>query len=319
MLSLKITRKLQTGLLLFFLFLLFGSICGVFYIKFFVNTTSSSAQNCTDITNPRFENGLLTTPLIPNPGNNKFGGTINGGPGPCIINPNAAQLANFQIPSYAELKRDFFEKVTINYLNQHLIDKVTNPPGLGASCGAPTQANLVFTNHDKLFNFINPAGAPCDFILGGNPTGTKNGVVFIDGDLLITADSMYPNAHAQNVAPAQTAGVIYIVKGSVYIDRSVGIIDGVIMAGGTISTSCSGKFCVTDSAANTKQLVVYGNFVNLDATKPIQFERDLSLVNGNSAPAEQIVADPKYLTLFRQIFSQVFSVQTEDTNFATRP
>jgi hypothetical protein len=298
------------------------------YIEFFLNAIPSKAQ-CTDTLNPRFSNGLLTYPTAAPDPNNKFGGTVNGGQGPCVINQNASQLATFQIPSYAELKRNYFEQISPSYLSSHNhIDKIINPNSSCPNIGLPTatDASISFNgNRDRLVNLTTaPASTTkCILTMVQSPVmhPETNMVVFLDGDLVVTGDLLYPN-HALGTPPPQNAGIIYVVKGDILISSTVSELDGVFMAGGTIYTSCSGTVKATclaaDQTATTKQLVINGNLINLDKDQPIVFKRDLALVNGNTTPAEKVIADPKFLVLFHQLFAQTYSVQTEDTNFAIR-
>jgi hypothetical protein len=271
------------------------------FLRLFLILPPLKAQ-CTDITNPRFNNGLLTTPT--SPPTTRFGGTNNGNPGPCVVDPNAAILATFQLPTFTELHRNFFEKASIDFLNTYQIDKTTS------SC-TPLQpadnSTLRFVNRDQLMDF------PCDMNLNGNPNPASNrsGVVFIEGNLYINSNSLYPGSDR---------GVIYVVRNNVYISRTVTTVDGVIISGGIIHTSCfTTTICGRDSLPTTSQLLINGNLVSLNAATPIIFDRDLTFTGlGNSLPAEKIISDSKYLALFRQIFSATLSVQSEDTNFASR-
>ncbi|MBU1000252.1 hypothetical protein KKE78_02560, partial [Patescibacteria group bacterium] len=104
------------------------------------------------------------------------------------------------------------------------------------------------------------------------------------------------------------------VGGNVLIDKSVTQVDAVIISSGKIYTATNASanpIAITtcsSSSVPAGQLVVNGSLISLDSSKPIEFCRKLA---NNSQPAEQIIHQPKYLIILRNLFADTMEKWSE--------
>lgn len=172
--------------------------------------------------------------------------------------------------------------------------------------GNQTQANIPF--NDSTDSVYHISG---NLTLGGNNTGTKSGVVFVDGDLNINADYYY-GAAGPTSAVAPQVGTVFVVGGNVYIAQSVTRVDAVIISSGKIYTAAtSGTTCSSTNLVQTSSpLTINGSLISLNQIDqiPINFCRTLS---DNSIAAEKIVAQPKYLVILRHVLSDTLQRWSE--------
>jgi hypothetical protein len=110
-------------------------------------------------------------------------------------------------------------------------------------------------------------------------------VVFIDGNMTIIS----------GLSIGTSTGIIFVVQGNVSIDRFVTNVDGVFAVGGNFKTTDNWPSCQNPTANDTKLTIHGAVYVAGTAC----FNRNLSLSNDPSNPAETIIYEPKYLWLFR--------------------
>ncbi len=294
-----------------------------------VNVGAPGNSRCYNQT-PRLQ-GLLSTPnLTLYNGSGKFG---NPG-GQCVTstdpaNPLAqAGIVSFKIPTYDQLKNIYFERKASVTTGPNKIDKATQT-------GNVTTLDLKSGGHpDRLWNITGKLSLtdPANIVIDNN----QRAVIFVDGNLEIgdMNVSSSNNRSALDFTLGNNNGVVFIVKGDVNFGRNVSRFDGVIIAQGTVCTSFdggSGGSCEVsrngahsnaDNGGETKQLTINGNLVSLDPSKPIKFVRNLILStaafpDGNDiTPAEVIKVQPKYLVILKDLLSETFTTQTEDTHYA---
>ncbi len=192
----------------------------------------------------------------------------------CVISSQAS-FVPFKIPSYADLKS--------LYYTQSKALKSTR-----------TDSDLTTVLTDGIYNYTNSPGVSINTIYSYT-TGTV--VVFIDGRLTINNNI---------IGNSGTSGIVFVTKGDVNINASVARIDAVIISSGKIYTA--GATCNPSSVSTTSPLIVNGSLVNLDSEKPINFCRKLA---NNDAAAEQIIQQPKYLVILRNMYSDSWQKWSE--------
>lgn len=239
-------------------------------------TKLTFAQTClTQTTNPKAE-GLISSPNAPLGVGNPTGTCATGGD---------AIFIPFKIPSYQDLYSIFYTQAKDN--PGALVNKNT------AALTAPyDQVDIPMgTSEDQLYAV---AG---NMTLSGNPTGTRSGIVFVNGNLDISANYTFSSS-------SPNFGTVFIVSGDINIASSVTQINAVLISGGKIYTA--GANCITNSVGpgGVSQLVINGSLVSINSdtsTANIKFCRTIS---DNSLPAEKINQQPKYLVILRNIFTQ---------------
>lgn len=142
----------------------------------------------------------------------------------------------------------------------------------------------------------------------GNLSGAQTGLIFVDGNL-----SIGPNLPGNRLAfGVNTSGLVFIVKGDVFIDPSVIQVNAVIISSGTIYTAAStGSTCSRSSPVSTNQLIINGSLISINPDKPIQFCRTLPSGQNNTTAAERINAQPKYLVVLRNLLSETYEKWAE--------
>lgn len=193
--------------------------------------------------------------------------------GVCAIDPNSA-FVSYKIPTYADLKSIYFDQAKDNYILE--INKNNPIPSTDA-----TQNNIPMGVTENQLYYIDG-----NLNVSSAPSGSKTGIVFVNGNLNFTNNYIYGS---------DTAGTVFIVSGDVNIASTVTRIEAVIIAGGTIYTA--------DNPCNPNpisQLIINGSLISLTEGQPIQFCRTLI---DNSQAAEKINYQPKYLVILKDIFS----------------
>lgn len=157
----------------------------------------------------------------------------------------------------------------------------------------------------------------------------ETGVIFVDGNLFINTNLLaYPSG---KTAPDPKKGIVFIVKGTIYIDRRVDTVNAFLISHGKdtgnadILPFCSAwddgtfpapthtpaclDFSETDKI-NRKQLTINGSVISLHPTIKPSFVRRYAIPAG-TAEAEKIIYDPKYLTIMKDIFSRDLKIWRE--------
>lgn len=169
--------------------------------------------------------------------------------------------------------------------------------------GDATQNNIPLTgNNDHIYQITG------NLTISAPITGNRIGVIFVAGNLII-------NPASGSVGTTQ-AGLVFVVRGDVFISPSTSRIDGVIISSGKIYTATLPPNTCDSSVANrvttNSPLVINGSLVsiNQDPTEqtPIKFCRTLA---SNTQAAEQINAQVKYLVILRNMLSDTLQRWSE--------
>lgn len=244
------------------------------------------AQNCQQDTSStsRVVNGLISTPSLVT--GSKFGNTS----GSCVSNTNQSEVPQFRLPSYNDLKSQFFSQSKVQNKNTTLTLPIT-------------------FSQDGIYNVAGP------ITIGANSfSGSGTEIIFIDGDININSNIIY---HTSDSA----GGLVLINSGNVNIDPSVTEVDAVVISGGVICSAGSGCNSQSARVQVPAALTVNGSFISLTSSSPIAFLRDLySQTSGNSIPAEVINQKAKYLAILNRnnLMTQTLTIRTEGTNYAGR-
>lgn len=251
------------------------------YLSVFISPLAFAQTPCqvTGAGEESFADGLITA-------GGGITGKVDSATGACVVDP-AAKYASYELPkNYEALKNSYYLRAKpISTTTRNSATADTNQSGI---------RNL--GTKDQIYNFTG------NFNITGPITGTKTGVIFIDGNLGINTNIDYPSP---------TGGLIFVVKGSVFIDSSVTNVAAVIISFGNICTSSRPPATCLDvptTAPFNSQLIVDGSFTSLDKSKPILFRRSL---RDNREAAELIRQQPKFLVLLKDIFSETLEIRNE--------
>lgn len=249
-------------------------------LPFILQTNSSvlaqSTSSCfTDTENPRVKGGLISARgedgSLPSDTRDKFRSDV----GKCIIGSGAAQ-ADYELHTYEGLKGKFYDR-----------------------SNSPAKEPKPVTSLPRTFTENKIYRADGNITVSNSPTGQGAVVVFIDGNLTIDVNLVYP----PSAGNADAGGLVFVVKGDIYINKDVTRVDSVLISSGTICTAYVdvGEGLSSCTATETEQLVVNGSLISLDSAKPISFVRTFEV---NEEPAEIINWQPKYLVILKDIFSE---------------
>ncbi|MBI2334665.1 hypothetical protein HYU96_02590 [Candidatus Daviesbacteria bacterium] len=221
---------------------------------------------------PKVQNGLISTSDISGSGG-KFGSTT----GNCAVDPGKIRFAPFKVPTYDDLKSIYYDQ-----------SKTANKQVITSLPTSLTGETLYLVNGDLTAD--------------ANPGGGGNAIFFVSGNLNFTAN--YTNG-------SPNAGTVFVVRGNININNidatRVNRIDAVLIAQGTICTAFQAGTC-PDTNVTAPRLLINGSLINLNAGNPIKFRRTLS---NNNEPAEEIVYQPKYLVILRNLFSDTYQKWSE--------
>lgn len=274
--------------LLCILILLFVLQSAVFQIPYF-----QALAQCLDPSSPRAD-FLITSSS--QGGQNKFTSRI----GTCIFDPQAS-IGEFRQTSYQQLYEEFYIKSKIPQNRKFSTPPEGDTSPLGITDTSTLGDNSLYLVKENTY-------------IDGSPTAPPvTTLVFIEKDLYIRSNFTYD---------APNKGIVFIVRGSVFISANVTQFNGVIIAQGGASNAfsiCTGSdpstgLCPTTSIdVGTNALVVNGSLVALDKTKPIKFTRKLA---SNVTAAEQVNHQVKYLSILNNLLSKPTNVVSEGTNYA---
>lgn len=171
-----------------------------------------------------------------------------------------------------------------------------------ASCPALNQNCIPFDGSTDHIYLING-----DLTVNGNNTGTNSGVVFVEGNLNFNQNYTYGSA---------LTGTVFVVSGDVNIHIDVTRIDAVIISNGIICTAFDGGICPGSNIV-AQPLIINGSLISIKQPNPadinppplpIRFRRSLAV---NSAAAEIINHQVKYLVILRNLFSDTWQKWSE--------
>lgn len=247
---------------------------------------------------------------------NPLGICVNGSP--AFIPLDAAR---YRVDNYAQLFARYYTQNTVG-------TKVKPVPGLisggpDALLNATTQLDTGI-GASRLYNY------PGNLTIGASAfTGTKVALIFVTGNLIIGSDINYGDStpgSGTKTDDSKGGGLVFIVQGQVLINAGaprssqVQQINAVIIAEGlsgpttkSICTACASDGTpnyqfVSDLSNYDNQLVINGNLVALNTTRPIYFARGLY---DNMIPAEVINFQPKYLVILKDVLSSTLKIWTE--------
>lgn len=250
----------------------------------FPNPNSFAQTTCgTGTTSIRTENGLVsvvgTSTQVSNISTNDK----------CIAS-NRALIPAFGIPTYDEVKSIFYDQVkTSTKIDKHL-----------STIGDKTHQDINLDNSSQKDHLYWVQG---NLTISGNMNGNALGIIFVDGNLNIQANVLQP--------PPKT-GLVFIVKGDINISETVTTIEAVLV---NYKDLCSAYNFSTNSCPNSieaSKLTIQGSvlFLNPDTSTYPKFVRARNSTS-NSEPAEELIYEPKYLAILRNVMSRNLTVWTE--------
>lgn len=221
---------------------------------------------CDPGTSPYRAEYLVTSPSL----SGKFYSKSN----VCIVNGDAQDVAfDIQVvPAYDQLKNDY-------YTGSKYQRELT---ALEVSSGSLTLDNQYsyHTSEDLSVTSIQSTG------------GSAIALIFVEKNLEITSNILFGKGDV-------TSGLVFIVKGNVYIQPAVTEINAVIIPEGTILTAAPlDGFC--DPDAFTQILTINGSLISINPVSAIYFCRRNP---DNNLPSEIINNQPKYLILLKNTLS----------------
>lgn len=222
--------------------------------------------------------------------------------GACVISPQAP-FAPYAIDTYDDLKSRYYAQAKSSAA-------VTKHDPIPLNYNGATdiyESSIDFRdntkNHLYLINGNLLKRPGLGFLQDPDPLKPP-GLVFVEGNFSIQSDIGY------------TGGLVFVVKGNVLIDKSVTVINAVIISSGTLYTATdtsnilNPNTCSHNSPVAASQLTVNGSLIALNSSNKIEFCRTLGAAN-NTTPAELIQHQPKYLVILRNLFSDTFQKWSE--------
>jgi len=222
----------------------------------------------------------------------------------CLTDADDAVIPQFSFPTYTEHLSFYFDRATLPAAQEVVLvgsqtqGSTTSPIDLSAS--APG---------DMLYHVTG------SLTVNSNITINKTGVVFIDGDLLINILDAAPNnklTHTSN-----SAGLVFVVGGNVYIDGGVSQVDAVIVTHNAFCSSSSGSLPTPTCDTVNNPLTINGSVILLNnPPNPIPTPGDPNFKRNNNSndlnsPAETINYQSKYLVILKDIFSRDLTIWSE--------
>lgn len=202
----------------------------------------------------------------------------------CLLGDRAL-ISSIYIPSgYEEMKVTYYDK-----------SKLSKTPITGNA----TEANLNLSaeaDSEKLYSITGN-------LTLGNPIAVLSGavtVIFVDGNLYINDDQTHI---------FDNSGLVFVVSGDVNIAPNVTEVDAIIITFGTFCSILPSGYtnCPTD-LINSLPLTIKGSIISLNTELSPKFVRSLT---DNTGPAENIIYQPKYLIILKNIFSKTLTIWKE--------
>lgn len=297
-------------------FLLFGLLVYISPPK------ATLAQSCpVGTTNPiRIENGFFTDPNQGGRVSNAYSIIALPNVTPyCIADPKAT-IPQFSIMNYPEMKSLYFDQFPYSQYKKTMVD-----PTSGSQINTDLNNPLYDSHPYRLYIVQNLSiNSASDNIAIASPPG-KPVVIFVNGTLTFNADFA---GSGYGPGSDSRGGVVFIVAGDVNVNPAVDTINAVIITSGTFCSAYDGIECPS-SLITSSTLTINGSIVSLDGTsddngnglsspadpsddppQPPKFVRNLAL-NNTTTPAEAVNFDPKYIVIFRDIFSRDLTIWNE--------
>jgi hypothetical protein len=327
---------MQKTLFLKIFLLVFFSTVGM--ISYLPENVIAQSINCQTGSNAfRRAEGLISTPALSDT-QSIFYNYVNGIYQPCVINTPKATYVPLKIPTYAELKLKFFDKVKDHSqdsnvyrnkvpLTSNASSPYTNPSNNLTGLGTLSLDTVTVTPGDLNITSTGFVGPTTNII------SQNNLLVFVEGDLNIKADMVNNNP---------TTGLVLVVKGNININKSVKRIDAFLISQGKICTASETagavEVCPTNklNPLQTIPLRINGGLVSLNQTSEnpvsggpptnpnINFRRwaasdtdpSADPLNPNAPPGEIVTQDPRYMVAMTNLFAEPLDITTEDTSYS---
>ncbi|MCL5783935.1 MAG: hypothetical protein M1142_01070 [Patescibacteria group bacterium] len=258
-----------------------------------ISLCTAAAASCPGGTNPvRLDSGFLTT--VDSNAQNNFSQT---GTSIFCITGERAAIPQFSIPTYEDMESLYFTQAIMS--NQKTtINKGGSPATMADLNGAVNGTNgwIIRVQGDVT---INTTG----LFLG--ETGPI--VVFVQGDLNINQNITYGDTSSRS-------GLVFVVKGQVNVAPKVTQVNAIIITTGQFCSAYSPYTNHCDSFTSNNQLTINGSVISLatDSAQQPLFVRNLQIgTNINTQPAEKIIYQPKYMVIFKDIFSRDLVIWNE--------
>lgn len=227
------------------------------------------------------QTGTQAEGLISGKNATNFGNTAQN----CILDTSAL-YANYKVKTFEDLKFTYFSQVKPS----STIEKID-------ITGDSDESVLRFDGNK---DFVVNIGGKLRIKepVGGN----KTAVIFVNDRLDIESSLVYGNG---------TSGLVFIVKGDIYINKSVQRIDAVLVSEGKICTAYDSAIDSCTPVGVTPQLVVNGSIISIgkNVVNPIVFGRNLA--DNSVASAEVINQQAKYLIILKGLFTTSYTNQRE--------
>lgn len=269
----------------------------LFLIYFFVFHQSPQvlAASCPSGGSIQVFNGFLTDPRTD--ANSVYGvfGSL------CITDPQAT-IPEFSIKNFLNMKSLYYDQAASTIPKAPTID--TAVLGRDADQG-DIKSHITTTDNSQLF-YIKGDLTLSDNIFFPPINPERAVVIFVTGNLNFSDD--FPGASGN------TGGVVFIVSGNINIRSDVNIIKAMMITWGTFcSASNSSWTCPTDTVTGLSQLQITGSVVSLNSNPPPndfppKFMRGIT---SSTTPSETITYDPKYMIIFKDIFSREQAIWSE--------
>lgn len=224
----------------------------------------------------------------------------------CVIDPQKAPFLPYKIPTYEDIKSLYYTQAKSSVRKV----QIASPQNPGQFTSAFTRNDIVWVNGD---------------LPDVNYTGTtKPSVIFVEENLFIGRNITYGD---------ENSGLVFVVKGDVYINPAVTRINAVIISEGIIYTAGAG--CLTSQTSNKvsdagssspiEVLTINGSLISLNSNplsiKLCRFVSNFDAVTSCSLSSEAttpaasageiINYQPKYLVILKNIFSDTVQKWSE--------
>lgn len=239
------------------------------------------------------DSSYQTTDLIQTPTLSGF--STKSSSGACVIDPQKSPFIPYKLPTYDDLTSAYYnqKKSIPNILVKH--DPLSNDR---------TDGDIGLTSSSDHLYYVNG-----NLNINSNIPGSQTGVIFVEGNLTI-------NPSSKKLKTGNSTGLVFIVKGNVYIDPSVTEIDAIIISSGNIYTAGT-TTCETSTVPVTQALTVNGSLITIGETSKVVFCRKID--SAIAEPAEIINHQPKYFVILRNIYSDTLQRWSEISSDTPTP
>lgn len=256
-----------------------------------VSLCTSPATGCpgNSNTNVRLNSGFLTTSKSAADAQSIFSQT---GTSIFCITGERAAIPQFDIPTYEEMKSIYFDQAIQTSIVKQEITGNATVTDLNAQSSASllhVAGNLDIDNSNLFPTKIAPAPV----------------VIFVDGNLNINKNISYGST-------SDLQGLAFVVKGNINVDPTVTSINAMMITFDQFCSAVNASGSCNATVTSNNQLTINGSVISLatDSARQPKFVRNLASGN-DTTPAEKVVYQPKYMVLFKDIFSRDLLIWNE--------